>query len=68
MKQIFTAVLCAVAAICATVQSATAQPRLQKVQIILVPGSSNAVYETGEKATMKVMALHQGVALENATI
>lgn len=68
MKQIFKAVLYAVAAICATVQSATAQPRLQKVQIILVPGSSNAVYETGEKATMKVMALHQGVALENATI
>lgn len=63
MKKIYLAILCAVAAIVAS-----AQPRLQKVQIILVPSSSNAVYETSEKATVKVMALHQGVALENATI
>ena len=63
MKKFYLAILCAIAAICAT-----GQPRQQKVQIILVPDSSNAVYETGEKATVKVMALHQGVALENATI
>lgn len=63
MKKFYLAILCAIAAICAT-----GQPRQQKVQIILVPDSSNAVYETGGKATVKVMALHQGVALENATI
>ncbi len=63
MKKIYLAILCAIAAICAT-----GQPRQQKVQIILVPDSINAVYETGEKATVKVMALHQGVALENATV
>lgn len=63
MKKFYLAILCAIAAICAT-----GQPRQQKVQIILVPDSSNAVYETGEKATVKVMALHQGVALEDAII
>ncbi len=47
---------------------ATAQPKMQKVQIVLVPNSSNAVYATGEKAKVKAMVLHQGVAVENATI
>ena len=47
---------------------ASAQPKMQKVQIILVPDSNNAIYETGEKAKVKVMVLHQGVAVENAEI
>ena len=59
MKKFYLAILCTIAAICAT-----GQPRQQKVQIILVPESTNAIYQTGEKATVKVFALHQGVALE----
>lgn len=47
---------------------ALAQPKMQKVQIILVPNSSNAIYSTGEKAKVKVMVLHQGVAVENPQI
>lgn len=54
---IFSAVLCV-----------TAQPKMQKVQIVLVPNSSNAEYATGEKAKVKAMVLHQGVAVENAII
>lgn len=47
---------------------AWAQPKMQKVQILLIPNDSDAVYTVGEKAKVKVMALHQGVALNNATV
>lgn len=45
-----------------------AQPKLQKVQILLVPNDSDAVYQTGQKAKVKVMVLYQGVAVENPTV
>ncbi len=51
-----------------TVMFAWAQPKMQKVQILLIPNDSDAVYTAGEKAKVKVMVLHQGVAMENATI
>lgn len=44
------------------------QPKMQKVQILLVPNDADAVYAAGEKAKMKVMVLHQGVAVQNPTV
>ena len=35
---------------------ASAQQRQQKVQVLLIPDDSDAVYETGQKAKLKVMA------------
>ena len=51
-----------------TTAPAAAQQRQQKVQVLLIPDDSDAVYETGQKAKLKVMALRQGVAMVNPTI
>ncbi len=45
-----------------------AQPKMQKVQILIIPDSYNALYECGENATAKIMVLHQGIAMKNAKI
>lgn len=54
--------------IATTTMPAAAQQRQQKVQVLLIPDDSDAVYETGQKAKLKVMALRQGVAMVNPTI
>ena len=64
MKRLFTLIALSILALA----TAMAQPRLQKIQVILIPDDSDAVYETGKKAKLKVMALHQGVAMVNPTI
>lgn len=63
MKKTLFILLCTIAAL-----YATAQPKMQKVQILLIPNSNNALYQSGEKAKVKAMVLHQGVAIEGATI
>ena len=69
MKRLFTLIALSILAFTTAVNTpATAQPRQQKIQVILIPDDSNAVYETGKKAKLKVMALHQGVAMVNPTI
>ena len=45
-----------------------AQPKMQKVQVLIIPDSYNALYECGENATAKIMVLHQGIAMKNAKI
>lgn len=47
---------------------AVAQPRASKVQLILVPDHSNALYQAGEDVKMKIIALDCGMALNNATV
>ena len=69
MKRLFTLIALSILAFTTAVNTtATAQPRQQKIQVILIPCDSDAVYETGKKAKVKVMALHQGVAMVNPTI
>lgn len=40
----------------------------QKVELLLIPDSPNALYRTGEQARMKVIALDCGVAIYDATV
>lgn len=48
--------------------TAFSQPRHQQVEILLLPDSPNAIYKTGEKAKIKIIALECGVALSGAEI
>ena len=46
----------------------TAQPKMQKVQILIIPDSHDALYSCGDNATAKIMVLHQGVAMQDAKV
>ncbi len=48
--------------------SVVAQPRVSKVQLILVPNHADALYSVGEKATMKLIALDCGMALNKGQV
>ena len=45
-----------------------AQPKLSKINIVLVPDKTDAIYTAGEQAKVKIMVLHMGVALENPKV
>lgn len=45
-----------------------AQPRVTKVQLLLVPDHTDALYRCGENVTMNVTALDCGMALNDVTI
>ncbi len=47
---------------------ATAQPGIKKVNLHLIPDHANALYSTGEKVKMKVIALDCGLMLERITV
>ena len=68
MKKLFLVLMLAVAVQITAVPIISAQPKMQKVQILLIPNDTDAVYTAGEKAKVKVMVLHQGVAIKNPTI
>ncbi|MBR5541497.1 MAG: acetylxylan esterase [Bacteroides sp.] len=46
----------------------SAQPALQKVQLVLVPNHENATYRLGEQAKFKVIALDCGVMLNDIQV
>ena len=48
--------------------SVWAQPRISKVQLVLVPDHSDALYRAGEKVKIKVIALECGVALNDIAV
>ena len=48
--------------------SAFAQPRASKVQLILVPDHTDALYKAGEQVTMKLLALDCGMALNEGEV
>ncbi len=64
MKRI---VLCLLAMVFA-VAGAMAQPSVKKVQVIMVPDHSDAVYKLGEKVKLQVIALDCGVKLNNVEV
>ena len=45
-----------------------AQPSLKKVQIHLVPDYEDAIYQLGEQAKFKVIALDCGIMLSNVQV
>ena len=45
-----------------------AQPSVKKVQVIMVPDHSDAVYKLGEKVKMQVIALDCGVKLNDVEV
>ena len=45
-----------------------AQPSVKKVQVIMVPDHSDAVYKLGEKVKLQVIALDCGVKLNNVEV
>ena len=47
---------------------AFAQPRQSKIQLLLVPNHSDALYHVNEKASVKVVATNCGMALNDITI
>lgn len=61
-KLIFTLFIALVATL------STAQPKMQKVQILIIPDSHDALYSCGDNATAKIMVLHQGVAMQDAKV
>ena len=61
-KLIFTLFIALVATL------STAQPKMQKVQILIIPDSHDALYSCGDNATAKIMVLHQGVAIQDAKV
>ena len=61
-KLIFTLFIAMVATL------STAQPKMQKVQILIIPDSHDALYSCGDNATAKIMELHQGVAMQDAKV
>ena len=63
MKKLIFTLFAAIAAILAT-----AQPKMQKVQVLIIPDSYNALYDCGSNASAKIMVLHQGVAMKDAKV
>ena len=61
-KLIFTLFIALVATL------STAQPKMQKVQILIIPDSHDALYSCGDNATAKIMVLHQGVAIQDTKV
>lgn len=61
-KLIFTLFIALVATL------STAQPKMQKVQILIIPDSHDALYSCGDNATAKIMVLHQGVVMQDAKV
>ena len=64
MKQIFLSF----ALILIMGMNALAQPRATKVQIHLVPDHSDALYETGDRAKVKVRVTDCGMAMKNVVV
>lgn len=54
--------------VCAICLGAVAQPSMKKVQLLLVPDHADALYRSGEKATMKLTATHMGMALNDVEV
>ncbi len=46
----------------------TAQPRVSKVQICVVPDHSNALYRVGEEVSMRLFVLDCGTAVDGGTV
>lgn len=64
MKRLFFAVMY----VLAIALGVMAQPSVSKVQVILVPDHADALYQAGEQAKMKVIALDCGMALNDVTV
>lgn len=54
--------------LCAICLNCLAQPRTSKVQLILVPNHPDALYNVGEDAKIKIIALDCGMALNDVSI